>query len=315
MRSQALQDLDLNASQISNLVVTSKLRAGTNLIEITVSSTDPGLASAIANKIGELTAKVADKLYGVYNLNLLDKAEIPKVPIRPRIILNLGLGGGLGIILAIGIAFLVEFLKTPMENNNDVTGILDYRSGVYNQDYLLQRLSQEMSRSKRHHYALTLAIIDIDQHDLIEKSIPKKYQDKALYEVGKFLKHYLREEDILARLERTTFCLLLPDMVKENAMVFVNHIQKSISLASYNKIESGEVTLNLSGVVTLNLSGEDTLNLSGEDTLNLSGEDTLNLTCIISLISYDYNYYGTPEEYLNKAKLALKEAEKSQIRS
>lgn len=56
----------------------------------------------------------------VSNLRLLDAATPPKRPVRPRTMLNLLLGGVLGLLLGVGLSLLVDSLDSTVKSQADV---------------------------------------------------------------------------------------------------------------------------------------------------------------------------------------------------
>ena len=52
---------------------------------------------------------------------LYTKAEVPGSPIRPRPVTNTALAGAVGAMLAVGVAFLVEYLDDTIKDPDDVT--------------------------------------------------------------------------------------------------------------------------------------------------------------------------------------------------
>jgi capsular exopolysaccharide synthesis family protein len=53
-------------------------------------------------------------------VELIDKAETPFAPVRPNMMLNLILGGIVGLVLGMGLAFFIEFLDTSVKIMEDV---------------------------------------------------------------------------------------------------------------------------------------------------------------------------------------------------
>lgn len=126
---EATKALGLSPQQSETLAAGSTLRAGTNVIEITVEGTDPVLAAAYANEVGNRTMSYVSNLYEVYDLKLLDSATATGVPISPNYKLNLALGVILGLALGVGLAFAYEYLKTPVVVMRK-DGILNEKSGA-----------------------------------------------------------------------------------------------------------------------------------------------------------------------------------------
>jgi len=107
IKQKASEALGLTPAQAAGLNVYSRVRTGTNVIEISVEGTDPLLVQTFAHKIGESTIDYISKLNGVYDLKLLDDAGSPDKPIRPNKSLYMIFGAALGFALGVGIAFLM----------------------------------------------------------------------------------------------------------------------------------------------------------------------------------------------------------------
>ena len=59
-------------------------------------------------------------LYRVENVNLIDRAALPTVPVSPRVKLNLAVALALGFIAAVGLAFLLENLDRTLKTPEDI---------------------------------------------------------------------------------------------------------------------------------------------------------------------------------------------------
>jgi len=274
MRKQIAGALKLSPTQETSLIVESRLRAGTNVIEIAVEGNDPVLVADFANKLGEKTIDYVETLFKVYDLDLLDQATPPTSPIKPDKKLNLALGAVLGLALGVGLPFLVEYLRTPLTNMVN-QGFVDSESGAYSLAYFAQRLDEEMSRAKRNNSPLSLALIDVDQLGVLGTSLPPRFQSEALHKITTFLKQCLHGEDVTAHLEGTVFAVLLPDMPEEQAKDTIQKLQIRMAGTAF-EIENSGAKLKLSGVA--------------------------------GIAAYFNNGTG-PTELLGKAKQALQQAE------
>jgi tyrosine-protein kinase Etk/Wzc len=58
------------------------------------------------------------------NIRIVDTAEVPKGPVKPRVFLNLTLGFMLGLSLGIGLAFLQEYLDNTLKTADEVERLL-----------------------------------------------------------------------------------------------------------------------------------------------------------------------------------------------
>ncbi|MBN1487740.1 MAG: diguanylate cyclase [Anaerolineae bacterium] len=276
IRKQAASRLGLTDTQQRELEISSRVRAGTNVMEIVVEGENKELVTEYAKMVGQETVAYVANLYETYRMEELDIPDAPpEEPVKPNKPLNIGLGGVFGLALGIGLAFLSAYLEAPVEDFTNFA-ILDTETGAYNKRYFTQRLGEEMSRAKRNEYPLTLALMNVDQLELIHSaSLPKQVQNEALRKVAVFLKQYLRAEDIMARVDNTLFAFLLPDMSQIEAQALMEQLQTRIAWTAF-EVEASGIKLNLSSAA--------------------------------GLVAYDHN--GTEkEELFTKARQALQQAE------
>ena len=102
IRSNAAQLLDPSGGNYLGLPVSSRVIAGTNLLEISVEGPDPGEVMVYTNAVGEATASYANSLYSTYRLDQLDPAQMPRRPVSPNYGFNLIIGGILGLFIGFG---------------------------------------------------------------------------------------------------------------------------------------------------------------------------------------------------------------------
>lgn len=95
---------------------------------VTVSAQDPDLQQAV--DIANMTAKVFQEevktLMNVDNVNILSLAVNTKdiSPVKPNPILNIGIAAIIGLMIGIGIAFLLEYLDTTVKTEQDIEELL-----------------------------------------------------------------------------------------------------------------------------------------------------------------------------------------------
>jgi capsular exopolysaccharide synthesis family protein len=58
------------------------------------------------------------------NLRILDRASTPKVPVKPRSLLNLGIGFLLGLFLGVGTVFFLDYMDNTVRTSEDVEQFL-----------------------------------------------------------------------------------------------------------------------------------------------------------------------------------------------
>jgi len=107
---------DINYEQLAaKLNVTSK--KDTRLIFITASDFSPELARNLADKVAEVFQKKSVEFMKVENIQIIDRAIIPKVPVKPSKILNISISFLVGFLFGIVTVLIMEYfddtIKTP----------------------------------------------------------------------------------------------------------------------------------------------------------------------------------------------------------
>jgi diguanylate cyclase (GGDEF)-like protein len=245
IKKLAMSSLSLESSQ--DYFVESKLRTGTNIIEFTAEGPGPTTVRDLANAVGSVTEEYVQGLYEVFTLVPLDEATLPIKATSPNIPLNLALSGLFGLTLGGIFAFLSEYLEAPL-SSAIVVNIIDHETGVYNKEYFLRRLSEEMVRAKRNQYPLSLALMRIDNLSMINGADAANVRADLLRQVSMLANQYLREEDIVARLDKEVFALLLPDVKGENAKAIMEYLQTRIAWTPFQSAING-IKFNLKSSV------------------------------------------------------------------
>ena len=102
----------------NNISVTSV--KDTELIEITVTNTNPSYAEKIANEIAKVfTDKVAD-IYNINNVYVLDRAEIQTVPYNVNHLKDIIMFAFIGLVIAGIYVLLANMLDTTIKTQEDI---------------------------------------------------------------------------------------------------------------------------------------------------------------------------------------------------
>ncbi len=119
-------DLDMTASQLKDKINVESAK-DSQVVNVTVQDPDPNQAAAIANKVAEVFEKDIVDLMNVDNVNTLTKAEVgPKAsPVKPQPLLNIAIAAVVGLMLGVGIAFLLEYLDNTVKTAEDIEKLLE----------------------------------------------------------------------------------------------------------------------------------------------------------------------------------------------
>ncbi|NTY10703.1 capsular biosynthesis protein [Exiguobacterium sp. JMULE1] len=108
-----------------NNMITVESEQNSQVINVSVQSTDAALASDIANSVASVFSEDIPKLMNVDNVKVLSVSGIPTSPVSPNIILNTAIAAVVGLLLGIGLAFLREVLDRRIRTEEQVQQILD----------------------------------------------------------------------------------------------------------------------------------------------------------------------------------------------
>ena len=251
VKDRAVESLGLTGAERRGLKVNSRVVAGTNVLEITVQGLDPAIVRDVAEAVSVETVEYVGGLYDVFELEPLDLPEQSNKPVSPNKVLNIATGGFFGVLLGISLVFLLEYLKTPEEEDLSFN-IIDPETGVYNKTFFMLRLRQEMSRAWRNRYALSVALVEVNNRSLASGNSQQIPATKALPQITVALGPNLRDEDVLAHLGDSMFALLLPDMPGKAAKDLLEEVRGKIGLLSPDEMgtEKGLTIYSAIGIAT-----------------------------------------------------------------
>jgi len=118
IRGKVSEKLTLSAKQMRRYRIKARVVPDTNIINVSVEHQDPHLAAEMANIVTKQTKYYVERLYKIFDLNLLDPATVPSRPVHPQVSRNLSAGAMFGLLLGIGVAFLVSGLGQLKKDEN-----------------------------------------------------------------------------------------------------------------------------------------------------------------------------------------------------
>ena len=238
IRQTAIRELGLTAAQQNDVRLQSTLVAGSNLLQLSATSTDPKLAQAYTTAVGAALKVFADGLYPSFRLVALDTAGAPDRPVSPNVPLYLGLGLLVALLLAGGVGYVAAVVN-PLPRPKTQIEMLDRESSAYSSAFFTLRLRQEMSRVRRTNSPSCIALINFNHSGVLDRA-DLRVRREALARLAGMLDAHLRIEDLSARLEDDTFALMLPDTNEADAMEMVEGLRGRLALPAIGSDPSGE---------------------------------------------------------------------------
>jgi capsular polysaccharide biosynthesis protein len=116
--------LPFGVDQLREKVDVVALR-NTEIITVTATDADPQMAAKIANGVTAAFMEEIIELVKVDYVNLVDPAVEPASPISPRVPMNVAVALVVGMMAAVGLAFLIEYLDRSIKDPDEISRLLD----------------------------------------------------------------------------------------------------------------------------------------------------------------------------------------------
>ncbi|AQS03686.1 YveK family protein [Clostridium beijerinckii] len=117
------EGFDLISKDVLNdLTVTPA--ANTQILEITYISKDRNLSKEVLDSITNQFIKTSTELIPNGNVKIVEPAELPENPASPNKKLNIAIAFLLGLMVSVGLAFLLEFLDNTFKSKEQLEQIL-----------------------------------------------------------------------------------------------------------------------------------------------------------------------------------------------
>jgi diguanylate cyclase (GGDEF)-like protein/putative nucleotidyltransferase with HDIG domain len=113
----------------------------------------------------------------------------------------------------------------------DSEAATDQLTGLPNHRAFRERLVEEVARARRHGRALTVAVIDIDGFRELNERAGLQAADAVLADVGRRLRHVLREEDVLARMGGDEYGVIFAESDRHQALLIADRARRAVAEA------------------------------------------------------------------------------------
>lgn len=117
-------NIDMKVDTLRGMVSVAP-KGDTEFLTITVKSKDPKQAMDLANQLAKSLKEVSLDVKKVDNVQILDPAILPTSPDSPKPMLNMAIAFFLGLMVSVGIVFLLEYLDNTVKNPDDIEKLLD----------------------------------------------------------------------------------------------------------------------------------------------------------------------------------------------
>ncbi|MBP7901532.1 MAG: diguanylate cyclase [Spirochaetes bacterium] len=160
---------------------------------------------------------------------------------------------------------LLSRMKTNAKNYillNEVKqlAITDVLTSVYNRRHTMERLEDEIEKSKRYENPLSVMMIDVDHFKRINDEFGHLSGDMVLKKIAESINKTLRDFDIVGRFGGEEFLVILPNTAIDDAFSAAERIRKNVEDL---KLSKKDVSISVS-IGVCQWSGDDLKNLLSE---------------------------------------------------
>ena len=117
-------DLDLKEEDVlKSLTVTP--RADTQILEISYINVDPVIAQEVVESVTKNFINYSTELIPNGNVKIIESVRVPEKPVSPNKKMNIAIAFLLGLMVSIGLSFLIEFMDNTFKTKEHIENILD----------------------------------------------------------------------------------------------------------------------------------------------------------------------------------------------
>ncbi len=146
--------------------------------------------------------------------------------------------------------------QKQVEEELHTLAIKDSLTGLFDRQVLIEKLTEEMERSRRFRRPLTVLMIDLDNFKHVNDLYGHICGDDVLRCFGEFIVNELRNFDIPIRFGGEEFCIILPETDLDAAWTVGERIRKKIATRSFES-ETGDKFHITCSIGFSKLEGED----------------------------------------------------------
>ena len=153
-------------------------------------------------------------------------------------------------LLARSIANTMEKVRLKTEikksqNKFDEMLIKDELTGLFSRRCFEEALEREVPRAKRYETDLALCIIELDHLGETNEQYGRAAGDMVLSEVGRMLKKYIRQSDLIFRYGGQEFAIIFPNTTAEHAIKACERFRTTVTMHRF-RYSSTEFQVTLS---------------------------------------------------------------------
>lgn len=218
--------LNLESKDLIDYEYQAVVLPDTSLLELSVTGPNPEAVATLANSIGYQTIDLVQGMNQIFDINFLDIAQPPSIPISPQPLQDASVALMLGLIGGAAVVILSEQLRTPVEVYRQRLRV-DSITGVYNSRYFPHLVEEELAHNPDN--LLTLGFVELNGLKELHDTLPVTSLHWVLQKITLFLQKELRGNDTIGRWNDSTFVIMLPNTPGHAANTIFERIYQVLS--------------------------------------------------------------------------------------
>jgi diguanylate cyclase (GGDEF)-like protein len=187
----------------------------------------PIIIAAITHKVPGALVVSAAVIAGVALLWLGGSESLDPTQ-APGLLVGLGVFAVCGLIVGRW-AELFERKAGELEQ----AAVVDELTGLYDRNYLEERLVEEVGRADRYGASVGLAVFDVDDLRSFNDTFGHYRADLMLRHLADVIKLTTRESDVVTRLEGGTFAVLFMQTATEQVVIAAERVRAAVEKAEF----------------------------------------------------------------------------------
>lgn len=106
-------------------VITVTPETGTQILDISAEGGTPKEALDRVTALSQAFVENSSSVYNAGEVNIMDKGVLTQTPVKPNKKLNIAIAFFLGLMVSVGISFLLEYMDSTVKTSEDVKRYLD----------------------------------------------------------------------------------------------------------------------------------------------------------------------------------------------
>jgi len=134
--------------------------------------------------------------------------------------------------MILGHQYALALRRVRLHQELEKIAITDSLTEVHTRRYIIERLNEELKRSRARNIKMSYLMLDVDHFKKFNDQYGHITGDQILREIGILISDNIREIDIAGRYGGEEFCVILPDTDRQGAQYAAERIRQAAEKAS-----------------------------------------------------------------------------------